>query len=313
MNRINLLIFSILAIFWTSCADVTARRQTVRLDGQWTIAKTDGEVPGMFASTIPVPGLVDLAVPALDTLGTLYPDGWYWHQRKFDLANTNFEKIELKIHKAKYHTKVYINGKFAGENLYCFTPSYYDIKPFLLPAGQTNEIIIGIGCKSQLPDNIPDGNDFEKLKYIPGIYDHVEITLSDKPYINNIQCVPDIINETLRVVAEIETDSPDGLSLSYRVSEVTSGKTVASKKIKPKATREDGFVKVDFEIDMKRAKLWSPETPFLYELSLNTGSDDKRVKFGMRSFRFDTEKRIALLNEKPYYIRGTNICIYRFF
>jgi hypothetical protein len=64
---------------------------------------------------------------------------------------------------------------------------------------------------------------------------------------------------------------------------------------------------------MKGAKLWSPESPFLYELTLSTGADDKRVKFGMRSFRFDTEKKVALLNEKPYYMRGTNVCIFRFF
>ena len=312
MSRINFILFSILVFFGISCTDDALQRQTIRLDGEWTIAKTDGELPAAFTSKIPVPGLVDLAVPPIDTVGAHYPEGWYWHQRKFDLVNTDFEKIELKVYKAKYHTKVYINGKFAGENLYCFTPSYFDVKPFLLPAGQTNEIIIGIGCYSQLPDTINDGYDIEKLRYIPGIYDHVEITLSNRPFISNIQCVPDIVNEKLRVVAEIETESPQGLRLSYQVSEAASGKTVASKRIKPKATQEKGFVKVDFEINMKGAKLWSPESPFLYELALNTGADNKRVKFGMRSFRFDPEKRLALLNEKPYYMRGTNVCFFRF-
>jgi len=315
MNRINLFVFSMLALFSTSCASIgTSKRQTIRLDGEWKITKTAGELPtGTFTSTIPVPGLVDLAVPPLDTVGTLYPDGWYWHQRKFDLTKTDFEKIELKIFKAMYHTKVYINGKFVGENPYCFTPSYFDVKPFLLPAGQTNEIIIGVGCKSQLPDTIPDGNDMEKIKYIPGIYDHVEITLSNKPFINNIQCVPDIVNEKLRVVAEIETDKPNGFKLMYHVTEAASGKTVASRKIKPKTTSEKGFVMADFEIDMKGAKLWSPESPFLYELMLSTGADNKRVKFGMRTFSFDPDKKVALLNGKPYYIRGTNVCIFRFF
>ena len=315
MNRINFYVFcAALAVLCASCTNNKPQRQVVRLDGEWKITKTDGEFPvGTFTSVVPVPGLVDLAFPALDTVGTLYQDGWYWHQRTFDLASTDFEKIELKIFKAKYHTKVFINGKFAGENLYCFTPSYFDIQSFLLPAGQTNEIIIGIGCKDQLPDTIPDGYDIEKIKYIPGIYDHVEITLSNKPFINNIQCVPDIVNEKLRVVAEIETASPNGLKLSYNVSEVMSGKSVASRRITPKTILEDGFVKVDFEIDMKGAKLWSPESPFLYELKLSTGADDKHVKFGMRSFRFDPDTKLALLNGKPYYLRGTNVCIFRFF
>ncbi len=316
MKQIKFCIFFLLCsfvVFLASCKNDAPKRQVVRLDGEWQIAKTDGTLPGSFPVVAPVPGLVDLAVPALDTDGTLYPDGWYWHKRKFDLKNTDFDKIELKIYKAKYYTKVYVNGKFVGENPYCFTPSYFDIKPFLLPAGQSNEIVIGVGCKSQLPDTIPNGNDFEKIRYIPGIYDHVEITLSDKPYIRNIQCVPDIDNEKLRVVAEIETDKPSLKKLIYNVSETASGISVVSGKIAPKITVEKGFVKADFEIDMKGAKLWSPESPFLYELTLDTGADDKHVKFGMRSFRFDPEKKIALLNGKPYYMRGTNVCIFRFF
>jgi len=303
-----------IVIFCTSCTNnQSPKRQTIRLDGEWMIVKNDGAFPSAFSSKIPVPGLVDLAVPAIDSTGTLYPEGWYWHKREFMLENTDFEKIELKIFKAKYHTKVYINGKYAGENLFCFTPSYFDIKPFLLPAGQTNEIVIGVGCRPQLPDTIPDGHDFEKIKYIPGIYDRVEITLSNRPFIHNIQCVPDIANEKLRVVAEIETESTNELKLSYQVTEAALGKTITSKTITPKTSVENGFVIADFEIDMKGATLWSPESPFLYELKLSTGADDKRVKFGMRSFRFDPEQKIALLNEKPYYLRGTNVCIFRFF
>ena len=311
-------IFIVMCLFcFVSCVSrihEPEKRQTIRLDGDWMIAKTDGALPsGAYSSTAPVPGLVDLATPALDTAGTLYPEGWYWHKRQFILDDTDFEKIELKIFKAKYHTKVFINGKFVGENPYCFTPSYFDIKAFLLPKGLNNEIIIGVGCKAQLPDSIPDGNDFEKIKYIPGIYDHVEITLSNKPYINNIQCVPDVVNEKLRVVAEVETNSPKKLRLKVQVAEAASGEIVVFRSLTPKITSEDGVVKADFEVNMKGAKLWSPETPFLYELKLSTGADDKRVKFGMRSFRFDTEKKVALLNEKPYFMRGTNVCIFRFF
>jgi hypothetical protein len=30
-------------------------------------------------------------------------------------------------------------------------------------------------------------------------------------------------------------------------------------------------------------------------------------------FSFDKDKKVALLNGKPYMLCGTNICIYRFF
>jgi hypothetical protein len=38
-----------------------------------------------------------------------------------------------------------------------------------------------------------------------------------------------------------------------------------------------------------------------------------KVRFGMRSFRFDPESKRAILNGKPYFLRGTNVCAYRFF
>lgn len=312
--HINLLMYC-LGIFLTACGTQADKRQVVNLNGIWEIEKTDGELPFHFSATVQVPGLVDLATPAIDTLQAMYQDGWYWHKSSFELKETDFEKIELKIHKAKYHTKVYVNGQYAGENLYCFTPSYFDIKPYLNPAGQPNELLIGVGCKDQLPDTIPDGHDYEKLKYIPGIYDKVEIILANRPYIRNIQCVPDVINGRLRVVAELETERAGGIPLEYEVTEVISREAFRKGSLTVDGTPvpEEGIVKVDFEIDMKGSNLWSPESPFLYELLVKTEGDDKRTRFGMRSFRIDPERKIALLNEKPYYIKGTNVCIFRFF
>ena len=304
------------------------QRTVLNLNGEWQIAKTGGELPEAYPSVTPVPGLVDLAKPALDTIilpsedadnsdpfqrsSYGYKDGWYWHKRTFDVANTGFDVIQLKVFKARYHTKVYVNGEFVGENHHCFTPSYFDLKPFL-KAGQPNELLIGVGSKAGLPDSIPNGNDPEKIKYIPGIYDNVEITFSNRPFIDNVQCVPDIVNEKLRVVAEIEADACAGWKLAYSVSERASGRKVTGGTIQVDSLTADGLAIADFTVDMKDAQLWTPQSPFLYELSLNTSADEKRVRFGMRSFRFDTEKKIALLNEEPYYLRGTNVCIYRFF
>lgn len=288
-------------------------RSVISLNGEWELAKTAGELPAQYTSTVPVPGLVDLAQPAIDEAGSLFLDGWYWHKRSFTLESTDYDMAQLKIFKAKYHTKVYLNGHFVGENLYCFTPSYYDLKPFLKAAGAQNELVIGVGNRAALPDSIPNGRDAEKNRYIPGIYDKVELTLSHKPFIVNVQCAPDIHNETLRVVAELETEDTASLALSYTVREHKSRKRVVSRTFRPQAFVEDGIVKVDFTIDLPGAKRWSPDRPFLYELSLSTGADDHTVRFGMRSFRADVERQVILLNEEPYYMKGTNVCIYRFF
>ncbi|MEN8203009.1 MAG: hypothetical protein ABFS28_10465 [Bacteroidota bacterium] len=65
-------------------------------------------------------------------------------------------------------------------------------------------LILGlVGCKNNLPDSVADGSDFEKDLYYPGIYDDVKLICSDTPHIQNVQCVPRIGEEQLRVAAEI--------------------------------------------------------------------------------------------------------------
>jgi len=309
------------ALLFAGCSQKDASRTVLNLKGEWQIAKTTAadKLPSEYHSVVPVPGLVDLAVPSVETVvmpnedtrqSQGYKDGWFWHKRTFNVSNINYDVIQLKIFKARYHTKVFINGQFAGENYFCFTPSYFELKPFLKKG--ENEIVIGVGNKFELPEEYPNGNDYEKITYIPGIYDNVEITFSNKPYITNIQCAPDIVNKKLLVEAEIESDNTFSGKLMWSIREKNSGKVV-KKGINLKDATNQTVTKSSFTIDFPDATLWTPETPFLYELTLNTGKDVKTVTFGMRTFRFDAEKRIALLNEKPYYLRGTNVCIYRFF
>jgi hypothetical protein len=62
------------------------------------------------------------------------------------------------------------------------------------------------------------------------------------------------------------------------------------------------------------AHLWSPEDPFLYVLSTSTGAgDSSSTRFGMREFRYDTPTKRAYLNGRPYFVRGSNITLHRFF
>ena len=43
-----------------------------------------------------------------------------------------------------------------------------------------------------LPEGVPNGSDFEKCLFIPGIYDSVEVILTGAPYVVNVQTVPDV-------------------------------------------------------------------------------------------------------------------------
>jgi len=290
-------------------------RETINLNGKWDIEESSTiNLPENYTHTCIVPGLVDMAVPSFDSVGVKYPKrNFYNYHRNFELPQDLPSVVLLKVHKAAYGTRVFINGQEVGYNPFCFTPGLFDIRKFLIP-GKKNDITLQIGAYlDNIPDSIPNGRDFEKIKYIAGVYDKVEIILSGFPYIQNVQVVPDIKLKQIRVVAEIESDKDSsGFCLNYLVNEAKSGNK-AGQGITPSQSLKKGMNKLDFTIPINNCKLWSPEDPFLYSLSISTGSDSKTERFGMRSFRFDKEKKIALLNEKPYAMLGTNVCLYRFF
>lgn len=289
------------------------QRNEISLNGVWQIAKTDAinKFPEVFESTINVPGLVDMAYPALDDQDTSYTNSIYWHKRTFTINNKNADVIQLKINKAFYHTWVYVNGKLAGENVYNFTPTFVDIKPFLNQDGQEDELIVAVGCYLSLPDTVVYGGDFEKSKYTPGIYDEVKVITSGFPFISNVQIAPDIKNEQLQVVAEITNKNSGNNDVSYVVRESVSKKIIAKGFVRQKI--DTAHDKVDFVVSMKGCQLWSPETPFLYDIEVRTTGDNRTTRFGMRKFSTIPDSSVVFLNDKPYYLRGTNVCIFRFF
>ena len=292
-------------------------RLVIDLNGTWEIAEGGADsVPAVFERKVPVPGLVDMAEPAFEEVGKKSPKRQaFWYRRTFTLDKALPDVAILKIHKAKYGTKVLLNGNLVGEHLPCFTPALLDIRPFLRTAGQQNELIVRIGAdRESLPEGIPTGWDFEKYLYIPGIYDSVELILAGAPYIQRIQTVPDIEQRKVKVVAEIENvDARQSFDLYFRLREARTGINVESGAVGIANAAGKQKLTVSFEIPIKDCNLWSPEDPFLYELKLATEGDDTSVRFGMRSFRFDKSTGRAVLNGKTYFMRGTNVCVYRFF
>ncbi len=291
-------------------------RQIISLNGIWEITKTDSmtAIPSKFTSCVEVPGLVDLSRPKIDSQDSIYNNSVYWYKRTFTIKELSSPVVQLKINKSAYHTWIFVNKKLVGENLYNFTPSLFELKPFLNAGSKENELIIAVGCRNNLPDTVVNGNDFEKIKYIPGIYDDVKLIISGYPFISNVQTVPDVINERLRVIAEIVTKSgPAETEVSYIIRETVSGKVVARGSLSPQNKSGANLERVDFTVNMSGCRLWTPEHPFLYNLELTTSGDYSKTRFGMRTFTVSRDSALFLLNNKPYFLRGTNVCIFRFF
>lgn len=315
------LFLTVLVVFCTAraalCAKNTGPRQVINLDGTWEIAEgTMDSIPRRFTHKVPVPGLVDMATPAFVEVGQKSKKREaFWYRRTFTVASSIPEVALLKIHKAKYGTRIFLNGKLIGDHLPCFTPALLDVRDKLKGSGATNELVVRVGAfRDSIPETVASGWDFEKYKYIPGIYDSVELILTGSPHISRVQAVPEINKSMVRILADIQNINHDNeITIHYNLRQARTGKVVFRSKISATEVKKQDQIPFDFQIPIKDCRLWSPEDPFLYELELNTTGDLTSVRFGMRSFKFDKESGQAILNGKPYFMRGTNVCIFRFF
>jgi len=315
----------------TAAALAGEGRTTVSLDGAWQVAEGRLDVrPEKFDHSVPVPGLLDQAVPAFESPGATVPVEkrgeihWpddsrreaFWYRRTFTVDEAVPAVAVLKVGKATYGTKVWLNGRAVGEHMPCFTSGYFDLKPVLKGNGQQNELVIRVGsAPAALPHSVMNGYDFEKCRYIPGIYDSVELILSGTPNVANVQAVPLLEQKAVRVVAEIANTGGANTTAPVKCSvrEAKSGREVGQAETHSMTPDADGKSKIDVTIPIRDAHAWTPEDPFLYELVVDTGADRYTTRFGLRSFRFDPSSGHAVLNGKPYFLRGSNVCIFRFF
>lgn len=292
-------------------------RQTLVLDGEWDIAQGAMDAPPTeFTGKVPLPGLVDMAQPAFSDVGIKSPQREaFWYRKKFQVDGPVPAVAILRVAKAFFGTKVYLNGTVIGEHLPLFTPGCFDVEKNLLGSGKQNELIIRVGASpDSIPATFPRARDGEKSKYIPGIYDSVQLILSGTPNLVHIQAAPDIVHGKVHVQALVHNAGPDASTpVTFTVKEKKSGAVVGTVTVPDVQVSSSGDKTVDAEIPIPHDHLWSPEDPFLYSVEVTTSADKIVSTFGMREFHFDVASGHAYLNGKPYFMRGTNTTLYRFF
>ena len=323
---------------------LAGERVTLSLDGTWQIDQSvsPGDLPAAFRHQVPVPGMANLAQPPfagvdqfdsrelinnrvrrkrlpasalVETVGIPRQDrNYFWYQKLFTVPARR-QVAMLKINKAQFGTAVWLNGHKIGEHLGCFTAGYFNLTEAIDWKGQ-NRLVARVGAHpAALPPSVPAGTDFEKLKWTPGIYDSVSLALSDNPVIETVQVAPRIRSSGILVQTLVKNHgaTPIAFRLSHRVKTWQGGNPVG-RPVSERLSLQPGEERTRLAtIRIPSPTLWTPENPFLYVVESSTGGDSLATRFGMREFRFDTATRRAYLNDKIYFLRGSNITLHRFF
>ena len=323
-----------------------ALRKIQSLNGIWQVEEGDWDTPpSAFGHQVPVPGLMDMATPKFE-FPLIDPSKFtavnpavefapttttrsqvpiivddkreaFWYKKTFRYAGEKPAVVILKIYKAKYHTTVWLNGKKIGENPHNFAPGYFDVTKALKKDGQ-NELVIRIGASMsgyQGKGTYMDGFDVEKTRFYPGIYDKVELISSGSSKITRCQIAPDLDGKKIKVavwlnnIADKTINEPLLLQITDSKDSNNILKTIKTLPIAiPAATQKQVYVEIPFAA----AKLWSPENPNLYNLRIKTSNDELESRFGMRTFKFDEVTKLPTLNGQTRFLRGSNICFFRF-
>lgn len=247
------------------------------LNGLWNYAikgKNESQ-PATWDGKILVPFAVESALSGVGR--NVGKDNILWYNTTLTLPSTmQGKKILLHFGASDWRTTVYVNGKEAGSHEGGFDPFSLDITGLLKKGKQ--DIVVKVWDPTDDGPQ-PRGKQVKKpegIWYTPvtGIWQTVWIEAVADTYIASTKQTPDIDQQTLTVAAKVEN--------------VKAGDEV-------KVTAFDGAIKVaegvisgeNAQLKIASPKLWSPENPFLYNLTVTVTRkgkviDEVKSYFAMR-------------------------------
>ena len=276
----------------------------LNLNGLWdySILPQGSAIPSGFDGKILVPFAVESSLSGVQKpVGDQHE---LWYKREFTVpAAWKNRKVVLNFGAVDWKADVWINDIQIGSHKGGYTPFSFDITPFLV-AGKAQKLVVrvwdpidkGFQPRGKQVEN-PEGIWYTS---VTGIWQTVWIEPVAENYLEHIKTNANIDRNTVTVnVQSAESKNRDLVEVSI----LENNKSVASAK---------GISVNEILLEVPGAKLWSPETPFLYDMEvrlIRNGKEIDRVKsyFGFRkiSTKRDANGVVRMqLNNKDYFQFG---------
>lgn len=226
-----------------------------------------------------------------------------WYQREITIPQAwEGKDVLLNFGAVYYVSEIYVDGKFVDRHHGGSDSFTVDITRFVKPGG-THSLVV---CASSDLRARMQSAGKQSLRHGPfecmytrttGIWQTVWMEAVAPTGIQRVKYVTDIDRSTVSMEFTMRRNAT-GNMLTVNVLD---GKKVVATDTAPVAS---GSI---VSLPIKKAKLWSPENPFLYDVQLilkdASGNviDEVASYFGMRKIHTDGNK--IYLNNKPYYQR----------
>lgn len=284
------------------------RTDWVNLNGTWTFTFDYG-LSGMdrhfndskgFDQKITVPFCPE---SKLSGVGNVDFINCLWYHRTLSIpANWQDKKIILHFGAVDYETGIWLNGRQIFEHFGGSSSFEVDLTPYV-KAGDVAQLVLCV--KDNLRGGMQTGGKQCTNYYsggcsytrVTGIWQTVWMEAVHPQGLKRIFTVPDLDQSQFVVHPEFYALTA-GNTLTVQVLD---GKKVVSQKT---VTAQDG---ISIVLPMKNPKLWTPETPNLYDMKLTVKDKDGNVLDEVASYtgmrKIHCANGYFYLNNKPYFQR----------
>ena len=279
------------------------------LNGPWQYAITQtAEYPAAWQGSILVPYSPE--APASGVNRTLQPGQWLHYHRLFAPPAGEGGRVLLHFGAVDYACAVQVNGHLAGGHRGGYWPFTLDITDLLNGTGRNSLWVAvqdptGHGTQARGKQTLKPGGMFYPAQ--SGIWQTVWLERVPDNYIQTLTVTPDYDARTVTV--RVHTAKPGG-AVNLWAMVRAGGVTIAEDWGSDEAD-QDG--EVTLNIPEEHFFPWSPDTPFLYDLTVGTtqgeeaGLDTVHSYFALRKWSCAPDAHGVLrfcLNDKPILLNG---------
>ncbi len=318
------------------------RPDWLNLNGYWDFAvtpqnavrereTTDGGVFGRAVQSSLLRGRILVPFPIESVLSgvtqALGSAELLWYRRIFSIPEKwAGKRILLHFGAVDWEAAVLVNGREAGTHRGGYLPFTFDVTRLF--HGGENELVVAVRDPT---DSSWQQRGKQKLKpgsiwytAVSGIWQTVWLEPVPDVYIAGLKITPDIDAGAVRVQAAVggaggdagvEVSDGAGLGAGAADGDTVSGKGFKPPRINVRVFDAGALIAEEMAsgsppaitIPISGQKLWSPDSPHLYDLEASIGPDKVRSYFGMRKFglgKDDRGRTRLCLNNKPLFQFG---------
>ena len=280
------------------------RSEWQNLNGEWEYAiKPVGEVePASFDGNILVPFAVESSLSGVQK--EVGEKNELWYKRSFTVpAKWKGKDVMLNFGAVDWKAEVFVNDVLVGSHKGGYTPFSFNITPFLKGSG-AQKLVVRVwdpSDKGYQPIGKQTSNP-QGIWYtsVTGIWQTVWLEPVASNHITAVKSIPNVDANALNVTVGASTPCVTSI---VEVKLLDKGAVVASAK---------GVQGQELRLGVKNPTLWSPENPYLYDMSITLSQNGKvidQVKSytAFRKISVEKDKNGILrmcLNNKPLFQYG---------